>query len=70
MTDTPVKLCKDCKHSGYRSYQDVCLRSQRKKVDLVDGHVRFVGPRPRCKSQRHTILPWRCGPSGKYWEGR
>jgi hypothetical protein len=65
-----MKLCKDCKH--YNDIGLLCVRGKRQVgVDPVHGWpvlkykvLRFA------RYERESILPWRCGKSGRHFESK
>lgn len=65
-----MELCKDCKH--YNDVGDLCVRGKHQVgVDLIDGppvyEYRVLEP---AHWQRGSIMPWKCGKRGRYFEPR
>lgn len=64
MKDVPI--CRNCKHYDF-SRMDGCLRSL-KQVGLhpVYGFMQTTGARA-AEFERTSLMPWKCGPSGRHF---
>lgn len=64
------RVCKNCEHFESSAYSSKCVRGKRQVgIDPVHGMpiYKYI-VNSDAIDERHSILPWKCGMKGRYFE--
>lgn len=66
-----MNICANCKFCHLKKGLRSCTRDAGPAVvDPVTGYREFERDPRDCRQERESILPWRCGKSGRHWKHR